>query len=64
MSSNAKNALVILLVLALGGLALYLYSANTAPAPIVGETGEILSDPANAARAPYLAPKPESIKFE
>ncbi len=64
MSPTAKNIIVILLVLALGGLALYFNSVNTAPSPIVGENGEILSDPANGARAPYMAPKPESIEFQ
>lgn len=64
-----KNFLMIviaLLVMALAGLAWMNFNqpaAEPVPEPIRGESGEILSDPANSVRAKFVAPEPDSIDF-
>lgn len=64
-----KNFLIIiiaLLVLALASLAWMNFNQSAeepVPEPIRGESGEILSDPANSVRAKFVAPEPDTIDF-
>ena len=61
-----KKALIAFATLLVLGLAAFVWSNATppAPAPAVNSAGEILSDPINEVRAEYLAPEPDSITFD
>jgi len=61
-----NKALIAFATLLVLGLAAFAWSnhAEPVPAPVVSQTGEILSDPINEVRAEQLAPEPDSIIFE